>query len=388
LQSVFGKISRWSKSACQEDSSNRLPCLTHGVQIVIIAIEIDRGEHMQKPATYEEIMTQPAAWEEAVAVVLEQSGNLNELYDRGAFREVILTGCGSTYYLSLAGAALWQEQTQRPARAVPAGELILYPKVTYSGKERYLLVAVSRSGATTETVNVARQFRAGGRGEIIVVTNDGESALAQLGDITLVIPSGQEQSVAQTRSFASLYVAVTATIATLARRFDHAEAMLALPEHGRKLMEEYEPLAETIGSDMSLDRFYFLGSGPRFGLACEVNLKMKEMTLTHSEAFHFFEFRHGPMSMVSPKAAVIGLVSEVNQSQEVKVLEEMRALGGRVLSVGASEADVILSPRLPEAIRNVLYLPVLQLMAYYRAIAKGLDPDKPTNLTAVVELDL
>jgi len=344
---------------------------------------------MQKPVTYEEILTQTDAWEEAVNVVSEQSGTLGELCDRGTYGEVILTGCGSTYYLSLAGAALWQEQTRRPARAVPAGELLLYPQVSYgSGQQRNLLVAVSRSGTTTETVTVTRQFRESDRGAIIVVTNDGGSALARLGDITFVIPSGQEQSVAQTRSFASMYVAVTAIIATLAGRFDHVDTMSALPEHGRKLMEAYEPLAETIGSDMSLDRFYFLGSGPRYGLACEVNLKMKEMTLTHSEAFHFLEFRHGPMSMVSQKAAVIGLVSEVNQEHEVKVLEEMRALGGRILSFGASEADVILNPRLPEAIRNVLYLPVLQLMAYYRARAKSLNPDKPTNLTAVVELDL
>jgi glucosamine--fructose-6-phosphate aminotransferase (isomerizing) len=66
----------------------------------------------------------------------------------------------------------------------------------------------------------------------------------------------------------------------------------------------------------------------------------------------------------------------------------MRALGGRVLSLGESDADVTFASQLPENVRNVLYLPVLQLMAYHRAMAKGLDPDKPTNLDAVVELQL
>ena len=65
------------------------------------------------------------------------------------------------------------------------------------------------------------------------------------------------------------------------------------------------------GGDLTLDRFYFLGSGPRYGLACEVNLKMKEMTLTHSEPFHFLEFRHGPKSMVCESALVAGLLGSV-----------------------------------------------------------------------------
>ena len=66
-------------------------------------------------------------------------------------------------------------------------------------------------------------------------------------------------------------------------------------------------LAQSIGADLDLDRFYFLGSGPRYGLACELSLKMKEMSLTHSEPFHFMEFRHGPMSMVTESTVIVGL---------------------------------------------------------------------------------
>ena len=153
-------------------------------------------------------------------------------------------------------------------------------------------------------------------------------------------------------------------------------------------MEKYESLAKEIGEDLDFDRFYFLGSGIRYGLACEVNLKMKEMTLTHSEAFHFLEFRHGPMSMINEKAVVIGLLSEKNFSHEQAVLGEMQALGGRVVALGEANADVSFESRIPENVRGVLYLPVLQLMAFYRSLAKGFNPDRPKNLTAVVQLDL
>lgn len=153
-------------------------------------------------------------------------------------------------------------------------------------------------------------------------------------------------------------------------------------------MVRVEAQAKAIGENLALDRFYFLGSGIRYGLACEVNLKMKEMTLTHSEPFHFLEFRHGPMSMVNESAAVIGLRSDANAAHEQKVLDEMRAKGGTLLSLAEADANITFESGVPEAVRAVLYLPTLQLMAYHRSIAKGLNPDRPNNLTAVVKLDL
>ena len=153
-------------------------------------------------------------------------------------------------------------------------------------------------------------------------------------------------------------------------------------------MSNCESFAKEIGENLNFDRFYFLGSGIRYRLACEVNLKMKEMTLTHSEPFHFLEFRHGPMSMVNQNAVVVGMLSDMNRVHEAKVLLEMKTLGGSVAGFGEKDADVQFESGIPESVRGVLYLPVLQLMAFYRSVAKGLNPDKPNNLTAVVKLDL
>jgi glucosamine--fructose-6-phosphate aminotransferase (isomerizing) len=174
----------------------------------------------------------------------------------------------------------------------------------------------------------------------------------------------------------------------MAAREDLIESMGNLPEVGDRVIGRYESWAQSIGENLDFDRFYFLGSGIRYGLACEVTLKMKEMTLTHSEPFHFLEFRHGPMSMVSDKAVVVGMVSDANRAHEAKVLEEMAALGGTVASLGESQADVEFGSGIPESVRGVLYLPVLQLMALYRSLARGLNPDRPANLTAVVKLNL
>lgn len=341
----------------------------------------DRGEF-----TRTEILSQPEAWAKAVTSVKQARPALEALL-RNPYDQVLFTGCGSTYYLSLAAASLFQELTGKLARAVPGGELLLNGSTVLTGGKT-LLVAVSRSGSTTETVRAVEQFKRQKRGPVIVITNYGDQPLAGLADVALVIEKGQEESVAQTRSFASMYVAASALAAVAAGDETLLEAMTKLPEVGRRLLAQYEPLAREFGENLNFDRFYFLGSGGRYGLACEVNLKMKEMTLTHSEPFHFLEFRHGPMSMVTENAVVVGMLSEKNFSHEQKVLNEMQAMGAQILSLGEAEARVVFKSGLPENIRNVLYLPILQLTAYYRSMAKNLNPDRPSNLTAVVKLDL
>ena len=85
---------------------------------------------------------------------------------------------------------------------------------------------------------------------------------------------------------------------------------------------------------------------------------------------------------------MIGLLSETNHSLELAVLDEMKQLGANILTTGECNTEVAFASGLPEDIRDVLYLPVLQLMAYYRSVAKGLDPDRPRNLSAVVKLEL
>jgi glucosamine--fructose-6-phosphate aminotransferase (isomerizing) len=337
---------------------------------------------LENYATYREIISQTEAWAQA----LELSRGAEPGRFAGAYDQVIFTGCGSTYYLSLAAAALYQELTGRAARAVPGGELLLN-SMTVLTDRKTLLVAISRSGTTTETVKAVERFKTEGRGDVLVISNY-EEDLSQFADARIIITKGQEESVAQTRSFASMYVAATAFCVRAAQRVDLLDAMSALPEAGQRLIREYEPLARRLGENLTFDRFYFLGSGIRYGLACEVNLKMKEMTLTHSEPFHFMEFRHGPMSMVNEQAVVIGLRSAVNSRHEQAVLDEMQLKGGKIVALAESDAEIVFESGLPESVRGVLYLPVLQLMAFYRSLAKGLNPDKPKNLTAVIKLEL
>lgn len=339
--------------------------------------------------TFEEIMSQPAVWQDTLGVFQARAADLQTFWEDGAFDEVIFTGCGSTHYLSLVGATLFQHLTGMPTRAYPASELVFYPP--YRPDKKYLLVMVSRSGTTTETVEAARVFQEMGAGQSIGVGCDSDSTLMQLADFALVADSAREESVAQTRSFSSMLLLVQLLAAYLGGKGD-ASTLSAVPEAGEHLLTTYHEVARQLGEDRAIERFFFLGSHMRYGIACESMLKLKEMSLSYGEAFHVLEFRHGPMSMVNDQTLMIGLLGDNTYTHEAAVLQEMQARNAQVLAVANQHSlewpnAITFGMDLPEWGRPVLYLPVLQLMAYYRALMNGQNPDQPQSLTAVVSLD-
>lgn len=350
---------------------------------------------MGEKGILEEIMGQTAAWKAALEETLVKREQIRGLLDKGGFREVIFTGCGSTYYLSLTAAAIFQHLTGLRTLALPASELVLYPNSSLVPGGPTLLVAVSRSGETTETLWAVRGFKESWGETVIAITCYEDSPLASDASLSLITREGKEKSITQTRSFTSMLVAAQALAGIAAGRDDYLEQLQALPPLGERLIAKRWGLARELGEDAELRRFFFLGSGPHYGLACEAMLKMKEMSLSYSEAFHFMEFRHGPKSMVDEMTLVVGLVSDSAQGHEVAVLKEAKELGARTLALAESkeQADfsdmdylVCFDSNLSELARGVLYLPVLQLLAYYKAMAKGLDPDRPMHLEAVVKL--
>ncbi|MBN1583994.1 MAG: SIS domain-containing protein [Anaerolineae bacterium] len=348
--------------------------------------------------TWQEISSQPETWQATLEAFAASRTTLAHFLDHTRPDQLFVTGCGSTYYLARAAAATLAHCARVPACALPASELWLYADVPPA--ERPMLLAVSRSGTTTETLRATDRFRETYGGPVLVVTCYPQSPLAQKADLVLACPAAQEQSIAQTRSFSSMFVLTQALAATMAQD-DHLLARLGkLPAACTDLVARLgdlgqKDLARQLGENLDLERLFFLGGGALYGLACEAMLKTKEMSLSYAEAFHPMEFRHGPMSMVNEQTLVVGLLSDTGQEQELAVLHDMQGLGGHTLALvedaatlGETRPDYVveLNSGLGEWERGALYLPVLQRLAFHRAVAKGLDPDKPHNLKAVIEL--
>lgn len=344
--------------------------------------------------TWTEIISQPETWGKTLEGFHDQSEALDDFLTRIQVQRVVTIGCGSTHYLAQSAATMISRYARIPALALPSSEVWLSPTAILPGPT--LLIATSRSGATTETLRAVEAFRETNGGAVLAISCYPDSALVEAADFSLLAPAAQETSIAQTRSFSSMLLLAQALADTLAGKGTLIASLQRLPDLLADLVERFGDVPSRLGSDLALERFYFLGGGTLYGLASEAMLKMKEMTLSHSEAYHPLEFRHGPMSMVNDQTLVVGLVSDTGRDETVGVLKDMQRLGARVLalledrSAGdqlSGTADVIeLGSDMDEIARAPLYLPPLQHLAYHRAVAKGFDPDHPHNLTAVVSL--
>lgn len=346
----------------------------------------------QKPGshTYAEIKSQGQTWVETLHKMQPVNSQLVEFLQK-PYSDTLFIGCGSTHYLSLASAAIWQSLTRRRAHGLPASELWMFPKSVILGSPS-LLVAVSRSGYTTETLRAIETYKSIGHKNVLAVTCYPEKPMADTTEYILAAEHANEESVAQTRSFSNMFLLTQIAAGLTANAPDFIQRLAAIPNFFDSLMSKYESLAQDLGKNDHLQRFVFLGSNHNYGLASEGMLKMKEMSLSSSEVFHFMEFRHGPKSVVAPGTLIIGLIHDDARDKEVKVLVEMKELGATTLAIADStvgiKADYVveLGTGLDSQVRAVLQLPFMQLLAFYRSMSKGLNPDRPKNLTSVIEL--
>jgi len=339
--------------------------------------------------TKREILSQPETWQHTIEQLRRDwSDKLPQLSN---YDHIIFTGCGSTYYLSIWAARLLQKERGISAQALPSSELWYATENWVKPHKKILLVAISRSGETTETLHAVESFLKTNCGDVVAITCYPESKLAKAAPLVIATPDGREKSIAQTRSFTNMMWVVLMII--------NGEIPEVLGKSIRLISQDfldaYSETAYQIGRDPSIMRFFFLGNGPLYGLTSEVMLKIKEMSLSYSEAYHFLEFRHGPMSMVNEQSLIVGFMSNWAHAFETAVLKDMKKLGTLILGIGLDNSkdsrDIFnyhfsINQQISANWIYPLYLPLLQLIAFERALSKGLNPDKPENLTAVVEL--
>ena len=241
-------------------------------------------------------------------------------------------------------------------------------------------------------LEAVKAFQEQGYGDIVVITCYPYSSLARIARNIIAVPDAQEVGVAQTRSFTNMMFALIWWLLPPTSPEIYSDIQGA----GQQLIDNYQPLARELGEDLSIDHLYFLGDGPLYGLASEAMLKMKEMSLTNSEAYHFLEFRHGPKSVVNKNSLIIGLLDDERRNYELSVLSEMKQYGAKILVISGASSPIIekvtdkivlFGNDLPKGWQFPFYLPFLQLLALYRSMAKKLNPDLPEHLESVVILE-
>jgi glucosamine--fructose-6-phosphate aminotransferase (isomerizing) len=345
---------------------------------------------MRGALTLREISDQPATWLAAIERFERDALRVDRLFKKQPPDEVVFTGCGSSYYLSMTAASVFQAVTGLRAKAVPASEILQFPESVFVQDASHLLVAASRSGTTTETL---RAVRAASRRGIstLCLTCAAQSLLARQADLALCSPKGAERSVVMTKSFSSLLLLGLLLAAQRSGDEGLRRELRRLPALGRRIVKIALPLTRDIGTAAS--RFVFLGAGPAHGVAWEAMLKMTEMAQRMAVAYHPLEFRHGPVAAVEPGTMAVLFGMRAGAAMEAALMRDLHTQGATTVvlrddweSVAEADVNVTLGVGLSDAARSVLYLPFAQALAYWRAVGAGLDPDRPRHLTSVVRL--
>ncbi|MEV0493329.1 SIS domain-containing protein [Streptomyces atratus] len=285
-----------------------------------------------------ETASQPECWRRAADLAQSQSAALPATGER-----IAVVGCGTSFYMAQAYAALREESGQGESDAFAASEFPF-------GRSYDRVVALTRSGTTTEVLELLDRLR--GVTRTVAITADPNTPVMTSADDVVVLDFADEQSVVQTRFATTLLTLLRAHLGL------HTDAVVRDAETALA-----EPLPEGL---LECAQFTFLGRGWTVGLANEAALKMKEASLSWTESYPAMEYRHGPISI-----ATTGTATWVFGPAPEGLEEQVASTGARWVASG-------LDP-LAELVR-------VQRLAIARAEAAGIDPDSPRHLTRSVVL--
>jgi glutamine---fructose-6-phosphate transaminase (isomerizing) len=325
--------------------------------------------------------------------------------DWNRFRRVSIVACGTAYHAGVVGKRLFEQLLRRPVEANVASEFRYSDPLVDA---ETLVVLISQSGETADTLAAMREAKAKGATTLAIVNVVG-STLAREADAVLLTQAGPEIGVASTKAYLAQLTALTllglylaqsgdseqTTEVIAAQRKGYVEALRALPaqlEACLRRAPEIAALADTLAQHKS---FFYLGRGYDFAAALEAALKLKEISYLHAEAYPAGEMKHGPLALVEPGVAIIGFCTQPTTNEKMTSnLKEVKAREGTVIAVVRDGdpvpdcSDAVISvPATLEALMPIVSMVPMQLLAYYVALARGCEIDQPRNLAKSVTVE-
>jgi glucosamine--fructose-6-phosphate aminotransferase (isomerizing) len=315
---------------------------------------------------------------------------------------VELVACGTASYAAMVGAGALEKLTGLPARVTVGSEFRYDPPPL---DEKTLVIAVTQSGETADTIAPVRLAREAGC-PIIAVTNTLGSAITREADAVLFLQAGPEMAVAASKTFVTQVTTLVVLAAGIAKLrgtlTDQAEAELvaalrALPDGAARALELNAPNARELARRYVNSRgFMFVGRGASFPTALEGALKLKEISYVHAEGYPAGELKHGPISLLDAECPLVAVATRSSTYDKlVSNVMEGRARDAKVIavategdeSIGRIADDVCWVPDTHEIVSPVLAIIPLQLFAYHVALARGTDVDQPRNLAKSVTVE-
>jgi len=354
-----------------------------------------------------EIFEQPATFRDSIRgrLLLDDGnaklGGLTNVADklRTAHR-IILTGCGTSWHSALVGEYIIEQLARIPVEVEYASELRYRNPVLNPGD---IVIGISQSGETIDTLAALREAKLKGA-TILGIVNVVGSTIARETDAGVYLHAGPEIGVASTKAFTSQLAVLTLLGLYLGRQRDLsategqylARELHAIPGHIANLLDSAPEIERIAMEYAEATNFLYLGRGVNFPVALEGALKLKEISYIHAEGYPAAEMKHGPIALIDAHMPVVFIATRDDiYDKIISNIQEVRARRGRIIAI-ATEGDrriatladhVIYVPPTHPLLTPILTVVPLQLLAYYIAVARGCDVDKPRNLAKSVTVE-
>ncbi|MBA4038964.1 MAG: glutamine--fructose-6-phosphate transaminase (isomerizing) [Planctomyces sp.] len=315
-------------------------------------------------------------------------------------RRIVLTAQGTALHAAMIGRYMIEDLAKVPAQTEYASEFRYRNPVIEEGT---VVIAVSQSGETADTLAALHEARERGALALGVINVVG-STIARDTDAGVYLRVGPEIGVASTKAFTGQVAALSMITLFLARKrlmsadqcADLMRELDQVPDKIQRILDQAQRIARITERYIERENWLFLGRGYNYPTALEGALKLKEISYIHAEGMPAAEMKHGPIALINEGMPAVFIANRGRQYDKVMSnIQEVRSRGGHVIAVATEgdeqiarlAQDVIYVPDVAEPISPLLTVVPLQLMAYYAAVARGHDVDKPRNLAKSVTVE-
>ena len=332
-------------------------------------------------------------------IVIEELGMSDE--DIKAIRKIMIVACGSAYHTGMTSKYVFEGLARIPVEVDLASEFRYRDPILEEGT---LLIVVSQSGETADTLAALREAKSKGV-RVLGIVNVVGSSIAREADNVMYTWAGPEIAVATTKAYSAQLIALY----LLAMKFAHVrgelsdaglaemiEEMKELPAQVEMMLNNQNKIQKFANRYLAARSIFFIGRGIDYAISLEGSLKLKEVSYIHSEAYAAGELKHGTISLIEEGTLVCAvLTQEELYKKTISNMVEVRTRGAFVMAVTNVDnteveraADyVVYIPRTNRYFTNSLAIIPLQLFGYYVAVGRGCDVDKPRNLAKSVTVE-
>jgi len=351
-----------------------------------------------------EIEEEPAVIQKTLETMtrLQQSSDLPSLFQK--VQKIHIVACGTSFHAGKVSEKWFEEYGKISVTTSVASEFV--NKLLFDPVASTLMIFISQSGETKDTLEALRYVKGKGYRTLAIVNSE-SSTLAKAAKDHIFTPAGKEQAIAATKSFmAQLVVLAQLSLWSFKGQPEELNRLTISLNHVSKDVEQRLKLAETLKQEGAFlaqkSHLFCLGMGIGYGLALEAALKNKETSYFHAEALPLKELRHGPLAMLEDKhsAVLILIAGDVSSDDMATALESIAKRKAPVFIIGdewickAYEGELIHTIPMPSKnftncgvggyFEEISMATVIQLLAYYRGVALGLDVDHPRDLVKAV----